>query len=289
MPTVSIVLPTHNRANYLSQAVESIKAQTYRDWELIIVDDASTDETAQLVDEFAQSDQRIRAVRNPYNEKVAGSLNHGFSLAQGELLTWTSDDNLFKPEALDVLVKMIPGSDFVYSEMTLIDDVGQRVGNVNAIPPTQILLANVLRGCFLYTRRVKDRVGDYDKQWFLVEDWDYWIRSLKAGFKFKAVPDNLYEYRIHGGSMAEMRKHEIDEQIEKLMRHHLGALPEPHHSACLLHIARFEWEKGNRKEGRRLAKSAMHKTAMKLYRGALLDGLFGPGTAKKWTKEPLGL
>lgn len=285
MPTVSIVLPTHNQAGYLHQTVESIRSQTMTDWELIIVDDASTDDTPTVVQELTMTDKRIRSIRNNFVEKTAGSLNNGFALATAELFTWTRDDNLYKPQALDVLVKMMPGNDFVYSGMTIIDDVGQVTGHVPATPPDQILLAHMLRGCFLYRRKIMDRVGSYDKNWYLVEDWDFWIRALRAGFKFKAIPDDLYEYRLHSGSEAEKQKQEIDEQVAKLMKHHNGSLPEPHHSACLLHLSRFAWEHGDKREGRKLARSAMHAPALKHYRGALMDGIFGPGTAKKWTRD----
>ena len=123
MQLLSIVLPTRNRADQMAEAVESVRNQSYKDWELIIVDDASTDATAERLDEIVKGDERIKCIRNPVQEGVGGSLNHGFELARGDLLTWTSDDNLYRPAALEVMVKMIEHHDLVYSAMTLVDDV----------------------------------------------------------------------------------------------------------------------------------------------------------------------
>ena len=97
-PLVSIVLPTYNRAHLLGHAIRSVLAQMYRNLELIVVDDNSKDDTPSVVRSF--DDARIRCVRNDPNLKLPAALNRGFSLARGELLTWTSDDNLYAPAAI---------------------------------------------------------------------------------------------------------------------------------------------------------------------------------------------
>ena len=87
MPKISIVLPTFNGERYLKSSIHSILSQTFPDWELIIVDDCSTDGTADIIKRYAQSDSRIRVIRNEKNQKLPGSLNIGFSVAKGEYLT----------------------------------------------------------------------------------------------------------------------------------------------------------------------------------------------------------
>src|SRR5688572_20908989 len=104
---VSIVLPTFNGSRYLAESIESCLAQTYRAWELIIVDDCSTDETPSIIKSFEARDSRIRSIRNQKNLKLPGSLNAGFAEAKGALFTWTSDDNLYRPNALEVMVAEI--------------------------------------------------------------------------------------------------------------------------------------------------------------------------------------
>lgn len=96
MPKVSIVLPTFNGSKYIKQSVESVLSQTFTDFELIIVNDCSTDDTLSICNELKELDSRITIISNETNKKLPASLNIGFRRAVGEYFTWTSDDNLFK-------------------------------------------------------------------------------------------------------------------------------------------------------------------------------------------------
>src|SRR5687768_16352258 len=103
-PLVSIVLPTYNGCRYLCESIDSCRKQTYPHWELILVDDCSTDDTPRIMAEAVRSDARIRSVRHETNKKLPSGLNTGFRLAKGDYLTWTSDDNCYRPEALAEMV-----------------------------------------------------------------------------------------------------------------------------------------------------------------------------------------
>ena len=127
MPKVSIVLPTYNGQDFISESIESIIRQTYTDWELIIVNDCSTDDTQQIIDKYILMDKRIRTIKNCVNKKLPESLNIGFRNANGELLTWTSDDNIYLPDALSEMVKFLdnnPDSYMVCAAMQVIDEKG---------------------------------------------------------------------------------------------------------------------------------------------------------------------
>ena len=100
-PRVSIVLPSRNGSRYLAAAIGSVAAQTFGDWELILVDDASTDDTGAVMRAFGDRDPRIRVVRLPVNRGLPGALNEGFRHARGALFGWTSDDNLLLPGAIE--------------------------------------------------------------------------------------------------------------------------------------------------------------------------------------------
>ena len=100
---ISIILPTYNGEKYIRESIDSILNQTYKNWELIIVNDCSTDQTPTIVDEYATKDSRIKIINNAMNLKLPKSLNIGFKEAKGEYYTWTSDDNIFKPTALEVM------------------------------------------------------------------------------------------------------------------------------------------------------------------------------------------
>lgn len=94
---ISIVLPIYNGEKYMKQSIDSVINQTYANWELLIVDDGSTDNTAAIAREYAEKDNRIKYYKNPQNMRLPKTLNRGFSLATGDYLTWTSDDNYYYP------------------------------------------------------------------------------------------------------------------------------------------------------------------------------------------------
>ncbi|HXL56803.1 MAG TPA: glycosyltransferase family 2 protein, partial [Chitinophagaceae bacterium] len=102
-PAISIVLPTYNGSKYIRTSIESCLNQTFTDFELIIVNDCSTDNTASIIEEYAAKDSRIIIIHNAFNKKLPLSLNTGFDIAKGKYHTWTSDDNYFAPNALEIL------------------------------------------------------------------------------------------------------------------------------------------------------------------------------------------
>lgn len=198
-PLVSIVLPTYKRAHLLAQAIHSVLDQTYVNLELIVVDDNSPDDTAAVVQSF--DDLRIRYVKNDPNLKLPRALNRGFTLARGEYLTWTSDDNLLAPTAIERMVGVLAGGDcdFVYADYWLFseqDESGHPITpQHDHLPDTlQLDKGNHIGACFLYTRALYEAVGDYDPELFLVEDYDYFLRAARL-FRFCHIAEPLYYFR----------------------------------------------------------------------------------------------
>lgn len=202
---ISIILPVYNGEKYLSESVDSILSQTYKTWELIIVDDGSTDNTASIAQQFAKRDSRIKYFRNEHNLRLPRSLNKGFSLASGQYLTWTSDDNLYYSKALEVMLtalKNSPSAQFAFCNYDIIDENGKLV-LTQRIPndyDNQIVGNNIVGACFLYTRLVYEKIGDYQHGRLLVEDFDYWQRIF-AKYAVAPVYQTLYQYRIHSSSL----------------------------------------------------------------------------------------
>src|SRR5437899_2495400 len=121
-PVISIVLPTYNGSKYIRASIESCLAQTFRDFELIIVNDCSTDDTAKIIGEYVEKDPRIKIIHNQFNKKLPLSLNTGFDIAAGIYHTWTSDDNYYAPNALENLYGLLEKDktiDFVYTDYTI--------------------------------------------------------------------------------------------------------------------------------------------------------------------------
>jgi glycosyltransferase involved in cell wall biosynthesis len=173
--------------------------QSLQDWELIVVDDNSADDTSQIVASF--DDPRIRYVRNDPNLRLPRALNRGFSMARGEYLTWTSDDNFYADTALERMLKRLQqgGCDLVYADYYLFSatDAGGRPTDtkVDRLPDdVRLDKGNHIGACFMYTRRAYEAVGDYDPELFLVEDYDYFIRIAKH-FPLCHIAEPLYYFR----------------------------------------------------------------------------------------------
>lgn len=203
---VSVVLPTYNGSRYLAESLESILAQTYPYWELIVVDDASTDETPDIIARYSGRDARIRYVRHEQNRRLPAALNTGFAASRGDYLSWTSDDNRYHPQALATMVGVLdarPEVDFVYAGFDIVDDAGHFIGHHSAQPPDAFLRGETSNACFLYRRDVYEQLGNYAEDVFLAEDYEYWLRVLLGGYHMLALPDSLYDYRRHERSLTD--------------------------------------------------------------------------------------
>ncbi len=223
---VSIVLPTYNGESFLAEAIESCLNQTYKNLELIIVNDCSTDNTEEIIKSY--SDSRIVYIKNKINQKLPKSLNVGFEKAKGELFTWTSDDNTFEPEAIEVMVSELLDNDvdLVYANYQLIDDKSEITGKRTVGQPKDIFLDNIVKACFLYRKEVQLQLKGYNPDLFLVEDYDFWIRVVLNDFKLHPVDRYLYRYRFHQGSLTEQRRQEINSQLVKLLLQRISELNE---------------------------------------------------------------
>lgn len=200
---VSIVLPTYNQANFLPTALNSIFLQTYRDFELIVVNDGSTDSTVDVLTEYNKIFPFT--VINQVNKKLPSALNTGFSQAQGEYLTWTSTDNILLPDMISILVAALetnPTIGLAYADRYLMDDNGVDILRMNTPGYNKYLLlhVNLVQCCFLYRRECQEKVGGYDPTFLYGEDWEYWIR-ISRYFSMKHIGVALYRYRMHVKSL----------------------------------------------------------------------------------------
>lgn len=221
---ISIVLPSYNGEKYIRQSIESVINQTYKDWELIIVNDCSKDSTGDIADEYQRLDKRIRVIHNSINQKLPSSLNIGFENAVGNYYTWTSDDNVFKTEALERMLAKIEinsNIDFLFANYTMIDPDDYIIYDVETGPVEELPLKDVVGACFLYRSKIHRDIGGYNKDKFLVEDYDFWLRAYEK-FNFLHLKENLYYYRIHGGSLTAERKDAIEKATINLLEEHIN-------------------------------------------------------------------
>lgn len=214
---ISIVLPVYNGEKYLRESIESVIAQTYKTWELLILDDCSTDKSADIAKEYEKRDGRIRYYRNEKNLRLPRNLNKGFSLARGTYLTWTSDDNRYRENALERMHEALTensDAQFVFASCRIIDGDGKEIEYimVNESSKKKIMGMNPVGACFMYTRKAYEKVGEYDPELTLVEDFDYWQR-LYAKYGAVTIEDILYEYRWHDGALTSTMRKEIFSQV----------------------------------------------------------------------------
>ena len=218
-PRVSIILPTYNGKKYIRESIDSILKQSFTDWELIVVDDCSTDGTAEILKEYASEDKRISVVHNEINQKLPRSLNIGFSRARGKYLTWTSDDNRYLPDALKVMVEYLDNNAaamVVRSNYFFIDAQGCVVGKSTKYSEHSMYAFNCFGACFLYKREVPEQIGGYNVDAFGVEDYDYWLRILEKFGEIASLDEELYEYRRHEGSLSEGKRHMVLSELARL-------------------------------------------------------------------------
>jgi glycosyltransferase involved in cell wall biosynthesis len=219
MPLVTIVLPSYNRAHYIGLTIESCLAQTYKEFELIIVDDGSKDNSIDVIESYAAKDSRIILIKNFINKKLPGTLNNGFMHAKGKYFTWISDDNLFAPNALEKMVEILdkkPDIGLVYADYITIDDDGKTMARIYQEPPEYLPIRDCIGACFLYRASVAEQIGGYNEHLFLIEDYEYWLR-MGLVTKLFHIAEPLYYYRVHAKSLTKTRVQEIS-QAKRLLK-----------------------------------------------------------------------
>jgi glycosyltransferase involved in cell wall biosynthesis len=201
-PLVSIVIPTHNRAGYLVEAIESVLAQDYPRLELIVIDDGSTDETAQVLERY---EGRCRIERRS-NAGQPASVNHGWELAQGEILGFLGDDDVLAAGAVTRLVGVLeahPEAVMAYSDYSLIGSdsrVMRRISMFSRPFAEAVRDLRVTPGPGALQRRDAVRkAGPWDTALRLTPDLDFYLRLGLTG-PFIHVAENLAAFRVHHGS-----------------------------------------------------------------------------------------
>jgi len=213
---VSIVLPTYNHLSFLPKSIESMLSQTFTNFELIIVNDGSTDGTREFLDSL--SDPRIRVIHQA-NKRLPGALNTGFNTARGQLLTWISADNYCAPHFLETFVSAFnnhPEAGFAYSAFAWINEDGQITGvhQNQDVSWTNMIKANPGIASFMYRKECHETLGWYDPDLEGAEDWDMWLRIIEH-YKATYVSDVVCYYRLHKDSMTATKKSLIEMSSEK--------------------------------------------------------------------------
>jgi glycosyltransferase involved in cell wall biosynthesis len=217
MPKISVCIPTYNRTNYLIYSVKSVLSQTYSNFELIICDDGSTDNTSEVVSQF--NDSRIRYIQHPNNIGRSRNMRSGFDVACGTYFIKLDDDDALTPEFLEKTIAVLEANqnvDFVCTNHWIINQKSERVESATSENSAkwkkdQIkegIIPDLLRQTFqyqslqvgstLFRRACLEEVNYMRTEADACEDFDLLVRLAIAGKQGYFLPEFLMEYRIHG-------------------------------------------------------------------------------------------
>jgi glycosyltransferase involved in cell wall biosynthesis len=218
-PLVSIITPSFNSEKFIAQTINSVQNQTYSNWEMIIVDDASTDATAQIIIDFLKNDSRLVFHRLSLNSGAGVARNKALDFAKGRFIAFLDADDLWKPEKLKKQVDFLQSNKvpFTFSFYDCINEEGKALNKTVTAPETltyrQLFFCNF----------VGNLTGIYDVNYFgkipisglrKRQDWMVWLTILKNIKKAKPVPESLAFYRI--------RKNSISASKTDLLKHNFA-------------------------------------------------------------------
>jgi len=200
-PKVSVILPTYNRAHIIEKAIQSVLKQTYQDFEIIIIDDGSKDDTEKIIRGFQEKDNRIKYIRFEENKGAAAARNAGINMSKGEYITFQDSDDEWVIDKLEKQMKVIETSSeniVVYcgfwridgDEKTYIPDINisNREGNIHK----ELLKRNFIdTPSILLLKKNLEKIGMFDENLSRLQDWDLAIRLSKY-YNFKLIDEPLY-------------------------------------------------------------------------------------------------
>jgi glycosyltransferase involved in cell wall biosynthesis len=204
---VSIITPVYNSASFLKATLESVLIQTYRDWELITVDDCSTDKSLDILREFESKDSRIKILRLNKNQGQINARNKALNLASGRYIAFLDSDDIWRKEKLEKQINFLKRNDatIVHSFYDYIDETGQGLDKIIKAPYEiqykQLLNTNYL-GCLTVIYDVlkagKQSMPYVGKR----DDWACWLHILRQGHSAFCIPEVLASYRVRNNSLS---------------------------------------------------------------------------------------
>jgi glycosyltransferase involved in cell wall biosynthesis len=207
---ISIILSTHNQDKYISEAIKSILAQTYKDFELIVINDASADNTQKIIDEYHELEGEIIQRYKTDDIGLSKTRNFGVNNSMGDYILFMDGDDKIHPEFLKYTWNIASKSNigFVYTDTQHFDGANtyweQPEYNFH-----NLLEQNFICSCSLINRRAFNDVGGFDEKNFgYWEDWEFWIALGAKGWYGKHIPKKLFYYRLHekSGMQSERNK-----------------------------------------------------------------------------------
>jgi len=220
-PLVSVLVTVYNRENFLGEAIESIINQTYKNIEIIIVNDGSTDRTEEIIRSYMKKDERIILLNNNENIGIPKSENKALAVARGKYIARLDSDDIALPERIQTQVEFMeshPEIGVLGSNAFLIDEVGKVQGQTHLFERHELIHWTMLiRGCpmvhpsVMFRRKIDNEPVFYNENYCAADDWELWSRLINKT-KFQNLRLPLVYYRDHKGNISKIKR---DEQKEE--------------------------------------------------------------------------
>lgn len=207
---ISIIVPVYNVEKYILETIDSVKRQTYTNWELLLVEDGSKDKTVEVIEQYLQEtgEQRVKLIRLPQNVGAAGARNHGMELARGRYVAYLDADDLWRPEKLEHEIAFMREKDcaFAFTGYEFADENGVGLGKIVHVPE-QLDYEEALGNTTIFTSTVMFDTAKIEKDMLMMpkvksEDTALWWQILRQGYTAYGLDENLVNYRRAGKSLS---------------------------------------------------------------------------------------
>lgn len=255
---VSVVIPVYNSAKFLSESIESVLSQTYQNIEIIAIDDGSTDQSVEILEQYSD---KIKFLTQP-NQGLSVALNNALTQIHGKWFKWFSPDDILLPDSIEILVKtskMLPENTIVYSNWKIIDETGKTVHdflesnyndlssfdyNIRLLDGQQINVNTALIPSYVLVKEkikiLKDPVAI---------DYDFFLRcALFNNFNFHLIQKPLIKYRIHSEQLSHKHILETLSYISEIKNEILLQIDNPLRSKYILKLEQYKKEKTIKKK-----------------------------------------
>lgn len=219
-PKVSVVMPAYNAEKYLSEAIESVLNQSFKDFEFIIIDDCSTDNTSKIALEYASKDKRIKYFRNEDNVGCTASLNNGLKHSKGEFIARMDSDDVCHKKRFEEQIKALKKYDVVGSNIVFIDEHGKKLGGrkySNDVDKVIRIESPLAHPTVMFKKSLLKQ-SFYDERFEASQDYDLWIRLYLEGAKFFVVQKDLLLYRLHSTSTKSLKTKKTIRNVIKIKK-----------------------------------------------------------------------
>lgn len=202
---ISIIMAAYNAEKTIGAAIESVLSQTYGDYELIVINDCSSDNTQAVIDEYKDRDSRIKCIINDKNSGVSFSRHAGLDAARGEWIAVLDSDDMWLPEKLEkqIAKQRETGADVIYTGVSFISSAGDNLNRIMHVPDevnyNQLLKQNIITNSSSLTRKT-DYTRFYSSGDDMHEDFALWLKLLKSGGKACGIDEPLTVYRLSANS-----------------------------------------------------------------------------------------